>query len=457
MRSSPQLSKAFFLLSCLGIQLVSFSAYALTPDKFYAKTAPSVWHVFVYDADGIAFGQGSAVVVGKETLLTNCHVLAKARRVSVRQDNVSYDAKLQHIDIERDMCQITARNLPAPAVPLGDSSKVAVGQRVYTLGNPKGLELTLSDGLVSALRKDDATNLRYIQTTAPMSHGSSGGGLFDEEGRLIGITTAIAKDAQNLNFAIPINFLRDLAARSDAALGRRGIGPASSRAEQPAAPSGSTDGRPGMPARPRVSVHVEQRPQGSGPVDPYGALQLGESLTYELTDLITRKRRAVVYRVDNIDVGADRVALNQGKRVEDSKGRVIKLDAILAGLFESAMPPGGWVELPLAPGKTWSANYSIPPDAGQFKLVATVQGEEMVSTSLGQFKTTRIHWKGWVSGEAVSGGRTLTGSSSFSATVWFSSQLNRVVQFKAEKIPTVYNQPEQEMLVLQRRGFDARY
>jgi S1-C subfamily serine protease len=250
--------------ACLALAFNSLawsSAHALAPDKFYAKTAPSVWHVFVYDADGLSFAQGSAVVVARETLLTNCHVLAKAKRVAVRQGNVSYDAKLEHIDVERDLCQIKARDMTAPAVPLGDSDKVAVGQRMYTLGNPKNLELTLSDGLVSALRKDDNNRLRYIQTSAPFSHGSSGGGLFDEDGRLVGITTLITRDAQNLNFAIPINYLKDLPARSAAALAKRAAALAAA-AERQAAPSaapvtGDTGRRPGPQPAPVASGYAD--------------------------------------------------------------------------------------------------------------------------------------------------------------------------------------------------------
>src|SRR5205085_7173713 len=102
--------------------------------------APSVWRVFAYDADGIAFSQGSAVVIGKETLLTNCHVLAKFKRLAVKQDNASFDAQLQHVDVERDMCQITVRNLTAPPAEIGNSDALVVGEKVYALGNPKGME-----------------------------------------------------------------------------------------------------------------------------------------------------------------------------------------------------------------------------------------------------------------------------------------------------------------------------
>lgn len=224
------------------------NAHAMAPDKFYQKTAPSVWRIFTFDAAGKVFALGSAVVIGQETLLTNCHVLAKAKSFVIRQDNVSYEARLQHIDIERDLCQITARNLTAPAVTIGDSDKLNVGQHVYTLGNPQGLELTLSDGLISALRKDGGMVLRYIQTSAPFSQGSSGGGLFDEEGRLIGITTLVARDGQNLNFAIPINYLRDLPARSAEVLSKR-AGTVRIKADRPPEPNSRAEGGADAPVK----------------------------------------------------------------------------------------------------------------------------------------------------------------------------------------------------------------
>jgi S1-C subfamily serine protease len=210
-----------FAVRAIALACFASPAAALTPDAFYAKTAPSVWLIKTFDEDGLALGVGSGVVIAPDTVLTNCHVLAKAKRVSVRQDKEAHNAKLQYADVERDLCQLAVAGLGAPAVPVGDSDKMAVGQHVYALGNPKGLELTLSDGLVSALRKDDKGNLVLIQTTAPISQGSSGGGLFDENGRLIGITSLLAREGQNLNFAYPINWLRDLPERSASAMKKR--------------------------------------------------------------------------------------------------------------------------------------------------------------------------------------------------------------------------------------------
>lgn len=195
------------------------TAPAPSPEQLYKNLAPSVWLVRSYDADSLLTGTGSAVVIAPDTLLTNCHVIKNASRVMVRNDNLLQEARLQHIDVARDMCQLTVRNLRAPAVLMGDSQQLNVGQRVFALGNPRGYELTLSDGLISALRKDEnQRELQRIQISVPISPGSSGGGLFDIWGRLIGITTSTRTDAQNLNFAIPIHWQQELAARSDAAI-----------------------------------------------------------------------------------------------------------------------------------------------------------------------------------------------------------------------------------------------
>jgi hypothetical protein len=206
----------FLAGSCAGIS----TAYALEADEIFRRVQESVMLVKVYDAKDSLMGTGSAVLVSPENLLTSCHVLAKAKRIEIKQDNVSYGAELVHIDLERDLCQIRARNYKAKPVELGNSDNIRVGMKVYALGNPRGLELTLSDGLVSALRKESESSLRYIQTTAPISPGSSGGGLFDSNGKLIGITTMYRVDSQNLNFAIPINMFRELPERSKAALAK---------------------------------------------------------------------------------------------------------------------------------------------------------------------------------------------------------------------------------------------
>lgn len=201
----------------LVLAAAATTAYAqsLSPAQVYAKVSPSVWRISTYDLDGLPLAQGSGVVTAPETVVTNCHVLKGARQVAVRREKQKLPATLVLWDVQRDVCQLRVAGLAAPTVALADTARFAVGQPVYAIGNPKGLELTMSDGLLSALRKDDAGRLILLQTSAAISGGSSGGGLFDDRGALMGLTTlaSVKADTQNLNFAVPVDWVRELPAR----------------------------------------------------------------------------------------------------------------------------------------------------------------------------------------------------------------------------------------------------
>jgi S1-C subfamily serine protease len=97
-------------------------------------------------------------------------------------------------------------------VRIAPTASVVVGESVYAIGTPRGLELTMSAGLVSSLRKNTAGQIVLVQTSASVSGGSSGGGLFDDSGALVGLTTlgSVTGDAQNLNFAIPADWIVEL-------------------------------------------------------------------------------------------------------------------------------------------------------------------------------------------------------------------------------------------------------
>jgi hypothetical protein len=216
-------------------------AHALEPDVLFEKVAPSVWEVFTFDAKGVV-GLGSAVVIANGEVVTNCHVLANAKGALLRRQNVMYEAKLKHADVPRDLCVLSVANFTAPAVAVVPLAGLKVGQKVFAIGNPKGLEATLSEGLISGLRGEWKDGSHVIQTTAPISPGSSGGGLFDTEGRLVGITTFQSKDGQNLNFALPAEWIGQIGERAEAALGRR---------KQTPSPGGGAvaeNGPPGYPA-----------------------------------------------------------------------------------------------------------------------------------------------------------------------------------------------------------------
>lgn len=182
-----------------------------SPQSVYAAAAPSVTLVLSLNANGQVFGSGSGVVIGQQRVITNCHVVQGAASVKVRYGSTEFAASSGTSDTYYDLCVLQVPNFTAPEVPRGRVEDLRVGQTVYAIGAPQGLDRTLSQGLISALRETkDGT---VIQTSAPISPGSSGGGLFDTEGRLIGITTFQTKSGQNLNFALPVNWLDSMQTR----------------------------------------------------------------------------------------------------------------------------------------------------------------------------------------------------------------------------------------------------
>jgi len=116
--------------------------------------------------------------------------------------------KIVNFSRKHDLVTIQTSFTATPPVLLGDSEAVTVGQDVVVLGNPHGLEGSVSTGIVGGLRT--LNNTRFLQITAPISPGSSGGPVFDGQGRVVGIATATSARGQNLNFALPINLLREL-------------------------------------------------------------------------------------------------------------------------------------------------------------------------------------------------------------------------------------------------------
>lgn len=155
---------------------------------------------------------GSGFVVSSDGLIiTNSHVISGGGVISIKfiADNRVYsNVKVMKNNTIRDLALLKINDAGnfVPVV-LGDSDQVSVGERVVAIGNPKGLENTVSDGLVSALRDMNGTKL--IQISAPISPGSSGGALFNMNGEVVGITSSSFDEGQNLNFAVAINHAKN--------------------------------------------------------------------------------------------------------------------------------------------------------------------------------------------------------------------------------------------------------
>jgi len=177
----------------------------LTAAELFKRVQRSVFIVLASrsaaDARDRDIMQGSAVAVSDHLLLTNCHVVMDRPLIKLVHEGRRARAKLIAADDDSDRCVIKTDASLTPVGGVRTLDSITVGERVFAIGAPLSLELTLSEGLVSGIRREAARNL--VQTSAPLSPGSSGGGLFDERGNLLGITTlASINGAQNLNFAI---------------------------------------------------------------------------------------------------------------------------------------------------------------------------------------------------------------------------------------------------------------
>lgn len=180
-----------------------------SPQQLFKRASRSVFVVEALDSSDSVIAFGSGVAIAPNLVVSNKHVIKGAISLRVRQGNTFWKALIDQVDKNYDLCLLLIPELDTAPVTLRQSSTLAVGERVYALGAPEGLELTFSEGLISGLRRNN-DGISLIQTTAPLSHGSSGGGLFDAQGRLVGITTFRIKEGQQLNFALPSDLLLTL-------------------------------------------------------------------------------------------------------------------------------------------------------------------------------------------------------------------------------------------------------
>ena len=178
----------------------------LSPAEIHSTSKDAIWLVIAGEnmaafEDPSGLSVGSAVAVAPARLLTSCHVIEALEIISIWQGDFFASAELLDADYESDRCVLVPNKMELSAIAdIRAYDELEVGERVFTIGSPSGLEQTLGEGSIAALRVDDG--LPLIQTTAPLSPGSSGGGLFDDQGKLIGITTHLAEDEQQLNVAI---------------------------------------------------------------------------------------------------------------------------------------------------------------------------------------------------------------------------------------------------------------
>jgi hypothetical protein len=183
------------------IWLLSPKAFAETIPEIVARAKQAVIEVSALDAQGKVVGTGTAFFIRSDGLaVTNAHVIQGASRI-VGVSNTGAQYWFERV-VSRppgvDLALLKFSAVDVPYLSLGSSRTAVEGQRVLVIGNPEGLQGTVSDGLISAFRADHS----LIQISAPISPGSSGSPVLTEDGKVIGVASLQHVNGQNLNFAI---------------------------------------------------------------------------------------------------------------------------------------------------------------------------------------------------------------------------------------------------------------
>ena len=164
----------------------------------------------IFDKTGTKLGTGSGFIVDSSGIIvTNKHVMKNAISAVVTLNNgdTYKDAIIRDFDEIKDIAIIKISGFDLPKVKLGNSKDLKGGEKVIVCGSSLGKFFnSLSEGIISSIRQSKK-GFRYIQMSAPISHGNSGGPVFLENGDVIGMATASRDDGQNLNFAVPINYI----------------------------------------------------------------------------------------------------------------------------------------------------------------------------------------------------------------------------------------------------------
>ena len=166
-------------------------------------------------------GMGSGFVIDRDgTILTNAHVVDGAQKVTVTlKDGRTFEGKVMGKDAVTDVAVVKVEAKDLPVVKVGDSNSLQPGEMAIAIGNPLGLDNTVTQGIISATGRSSGQigvpdkRVNFIQTDAAINPGNSGGPLLNQNGEVIGINTAIIQGAQGLGFAIPIDTAQKISDR----------------------------------------------------------------------------------------------------------------------------------------------------------------------------------------------------------------------------------------------------
>jgi len=205
MLKTPMISKAFLpFIILLLLYHCSHAQHDLTAEQVYDIVNESVVMIVSRDNKGNE-EQGSGVIILDGTyIVTSYHLFEDTEIITVKHQKMEFsNIEVAAEDRQKDITILKIHDAKLPFLKIGDSDNIRTGQKVYAISSPEGYENTISEGIISGLRKDIAAT-PMIQTTTPITEGSSGGALVNGRGELIGILTS-GQHEGNLYFSVPVN------------------------------------------------------------------------------------------------------------------------------------------------------------------------------------------------------------------------------------------------------------
>ncbi|MBQ9875438.1 MAG: trypsin-like peptidase domain-containing protein [Thermoguttaceae bacterium] len=327
-------------------QLAELTPEERVPVELYASRNKSVVNVSTMETrthrlfQETAEGCGSGIVINKAgVVLTNYHVVENASKVEVTLfDGETYEARLLGVDPNTDVALIKIDAPESSLFPIefGDSSKLLVGQTVYAIGNPFGLERTMTKGIISNLNRSIGSPQQFrqikgvIQVDAAINPGNSGGVLLDTKGKMIGMNTAIASrvgENTGVGFAVPVNTIHRIVSilleRGEVVRGDAGV----------------------------VQVTEVENGLIPGLIDEGGAADLAGLRGGKLTIIVTR-RNGVVYRTQEVrrpDGGFDVISGVNGQPVKTAEDFITAVEEHAPGetIILNVLRDGRQIELPV--------------------------------------------------------------------------------------------------------------
>lgn len=195
----------FLIMIIICILIIYIFCFRKLSTSEIAKLSESIVTLYVYDENDEIISTGSGFITyNDKTIVTNFHVIKNGYKIEAKSDknNVFPIDYVSFYDSSKDVAVLKTKDKTGiKTLKVKKNAGLNIGDKIYAIGSPLGLENTFSEGIVSAIRDNDSYS--DIQITAPISAGSSGGALINEKGKVVGITYASYSDGQNLNLAIP--------------------------------------------------------------------------------------------------------------------------------------------------------------------------------------------------------------------------------------------------------------